>query len=84
MKTVTVSEKGQISIPQEIRRQLAVEKGSKLVIILKDKRLLISKVTDASQLVEDDFADTMQRSENSLKEAWDNEADNVWNRYLKT
>lgn len=26
--TVTVSGKGQISIPQEIRKQLAVEKGS--------------------------------------------------------
>ena len=83
MKTVTVSEKGQISIPQEIRRQLAVEKGSKLVIILKDKRLLISKVTDASQLIEDDFADTIQHSENSLKEVWDNEADDVWNKYMK-
>ncbi len=83
IKTVTVSEKGQISIPMDIRKQLAVEKGSKLVIILKGKKLLISKADDISQLIEDNFADTARRSEHSLREIWDNEEDNVWNRYLK-
>lgn len=83
IKTVTVSEKGQISIPHDIRKQLAVEKGSKLVIILKGKKLLISKADDVSQLIEDNFADTARHSEHSLREIWDNEEDNVWNRYLK-
>lgn len=83
IKTVTVSEKGQISIPRDIRKQLAVEKGSKLVIILKGKKLLISKADDISQLIEDNFADTARRSEHSLREMWGNEEDTVWNRYLK-
>ncbi|MYB30476.1 MAG: AbrB/MazE/SpoVT family DNA-binding domain-containing protein [Cenarchaeum sp. SB0663_bin_5] len=84
MKTVTVSGKGQISIPQEIRKQLAVEKGSKLVIILKDKKLLICKASDISQSIEDSFEDVVRYSERSLEETWDNEEDEVWNRYLKT
>lgn len=84
MKTVTVSGKGQISIPQEIRKQLAVEKGSKLVIILKDKKLLIRKASDISQSIEDGFEDVVRYSERSLEEIWDNEDDEVWNRYLKT
>ena len=84
IKTVTVSGKGQISIPQEIRKQLAVEKGSKLVILLKDGKLLIRKATDMSQLMEDDFEDVVRYSERSLEEIWDNEKDEVWNRYLKT
>ena len=84
MKTVTVSGKGQISIPQEIRKQLAVEKGSKLVIILKDKKLLIRKASDISQSIEDGFEDVVRYSERSLEEIWDNEEDEVWNRYLKT
>ena len=83
MRTVTVSGKGQISIPQEIRKQLAVEKGSKLVIILKDKKLLIRKVSDISQSIEDGFDDVVQHSELSLKKIWDNEEDEVWNKYLK-
>ncbi len=84
MKTVTVSGKGQISIPQEIRKQLAVEKGSKLVIILKDKKLLIRKASDISQSIEDGFEDVVRCSERSLDEIWDNEEDEAWNRYLKT
>ena len=84
MKTVTVSGKGQISIPQEIRKRLAVEKGSELVLILKDKKLLICKASDISQSLEDDFEDIIRYSELSLKKTWDNEEDEVWNAYLKT
>ena len=83
-KIVTVSGKGQISIPQESRKHLAIEKGSKLVLVLKDKKLLIRKASDASQSIGDDFKDTVQHSELSLKKIWDNEEDEVWNRYLET
>lgn len=80
---VTVSGKGQISIPQDIRKQLAVEKGSKLVVVLKDKKLLIRKASDISQSIEDSFDDVVQHSELSLKKIWDGEEDEVWNKYLK-
>lgn len=81
--TVTVSGKGQISIPREIRKHLGVEKGSKLVLVLKDKKLLIYKAADISQSTEEGFGDTVQYSELSLKKIWDNEGDEVWNRHLK-
>lgn len=84
MKIVTVSGKGQISIPREIRKQLAVEKGSKLVIVLEGKKLLIRKVSDVSQSMEGGFEDVVRYSERSLEEIWDNREDDVWNRYLKT
>ena len=84
MKIVTVSGKGQISIPREIRKQLAVEKGSKLVIVLEGKKLLIRKASDVSQSMEDGFEDVVRYSERSLEEIWDNREDDVWNRYLKT
>ena len=83
-KIVTVSGKGQISIPQEIRKHLAIEKVSKLVLVLKDKKLLIRKASYASQSIGDDFKDTVQHSEISLKKIWDNDEDEVWNRYLET
>ncbi len=53
-------------------------------IVLKDKKLLISKASDISQLIEDGFDDVVRHSEYSLKKVWDNEEDEVWNRYLKT
>lgn len=83
VRTVTVSGKGQISIPQEIRKQLGVENGSKLVVVLKDEKLLIRKASDISQSIEDSFDDMVRHSELSLKKIWDNEKDEVWNRYLK-
>lgn len=83
VRIVTVSGKGQISIPQEIRKQLAVEKGSKLVVVLKNKKLLIRKASDISQSIEDGFDDVVQHSELSLKKIWDSEGDEVWNKYLK-
>ena len=84
VRTVTVSGKGQISIPQEIRKHLGVEKGSKLVVVLKDEKLLIYKAPDISQSTEDGFDDMVWHSELSLKKIWDNEGeDEVWNRYLK-
>lgn len=83
VRTVTISGKGQISIPQEIIRQLGVEKGSKLVVVLKDEKLLIYKASDISQSIEDGFDDMVRHSELSLKKIWDNEEDEVWNRYLK-
>ena len=84
VKTVTVSEKGQISIPQEIRKRLSVEKGSTLVLVLKDEKLLICKASHISQSVEDDFEDLVRYTELSVKKIWDNDGDDVWNRYLKT
>jgi hypothetical protein len=30
-----------------------------------------------------EFKDILKYSERSLSEVWDNEADNVWNEYLK-
>ena len=35
-------------------------------------------------MIEDGFDDVVRHSEYSLKKIWDNEGDEVWNRYLKT
>lgn len=32
---------------------------------------------------EDNFSDVVKLTEESLKEVWDNEEDEVWNEYLK-
>lgn len=38
---VTVKEKGQVTIPAEIRRLLAIRSGDKIAFISKDKQVMI-------------------------------------------
>ncbi|MDA8089247.1 MAG: AbrB/MazE/SpoVT family DNA-binding domain-containing protein [Nitrospiraceae bacterium] len=41
MKTVTVSAKGQIALPKEIRKALNIETGSRLTTVIKDGKLIL-------------------------------------------
>lgn len=83
LNTITVSEKGQIAIPQEIRELLGIKKGDRLVLATKNKKLLIQKATNLSKQMEYDFDDLIGYSELSLKKLWLNKKDDVWNKYLK-
>ena len=80
IKTVKVSDKGQIAIPLNIRKISGINKGDSLIIIQEKGKILIEK---ASERIKDDFSDILRFSEESLKEVWDNEEDNIWNQYLK-
>ena len=83
LKIVSVSEKGQIAIPREIRVLLGIKKGDRLVLTTKNKKLLIQKATNLTKQMEDDFDDLIDYSELSLKKLWLNKQDDVWNKYLK-
>ena len=41
---VTVSSRGQVSIPADIRRELGLDKGSKLLIVSKGDNILLKKI----------------------------------------
>lgn len=83
MKTITVSEKGQIAIPNKIREDLGIEQGDELVIIQFKDKILIEKAQRTEQILKDDFKDILKFSENSLKEIWNNKSDDIWSKYLK-
>ncbi|MBA7556148.1 hypothetical protein ES705_48847 [subsurface metagenome] len=40
---ITVSEKGQITIPKEVRERLNILKGDKIIVYLKDNELILKK-----------------------------------------
>ena len=84
MKTIKVSEKGQIAIPQQIRETLGIERGDELVVIQIDNKILLEKAQKIEQKLKDDFKDILKFSERSLKKVWDNKSDDIWNQYLKT
>ena len=83
VKTIKVSEKGQIAIPQPIRDEAGISKGDNLIIIQDDGRILLEKVKKISARMKDDFKDLLKFSEQSLKSVWGNKQDDIWNSYLK-
>ena len=83
MKTIRVTDKGQIAIPQSIRTTLGIERGDELLIIQIEDKILLEKAQKTEQKLKDDFKDILRLSERSLKEVWDNKSDDIWNQYLK-
>lgn len=83
MKTIKVSDKGQIAIPQSIRRKLGIQRGDDLVIFEIKGKLLIEKQQKVSEKIKDEFKDILHFSEQSLNSVWDNPEDEIWNSYLK-
>ena len=83
MKTIRVSDKGQIAIPQPMRETLGIDRGDELVVIQIDNKILLEKSQKMEQKIKDDFKDILKFSEKSLKEVWNNKSDDIWNRYLK-
>ena len=83
IKTLRVSEKGQIAIPQIIREQMGIQQGDELVLLQIEGRILLEKAQRTEEKLKDNFKDILRFSEQSLKEVWDNEEDEIWSQYLK-
>ncbi len=83
IKTVRVSEKGQIAIPISMRKNIGIEQGDKLLLVETEGKILIEKSNKVSQSIKDDFKDILKYNEDSLKEIWDNEENDIWASYLR-
>ena len=83
IKTLTVSEKGQIAIPLSVREKMKIQKGDELILVQLDGKILLEKLEKIAGKIEDDFKDIMKFSEDSLKSVWDNKEDDIWSSYLK-
>jgi len=82
LRTVKVNERGQIVIPEEIRKDLGIKKESTLVLIERDGEIVIKReegiLTDLE--MENKFWRVL--TEESFKSAWDKE-DELWERIYK-
>ena len=83
IKTIKVSDKGQIAIPQEMREEAGIKRGEELIIIQDNGTILLEKSQKVAMKMKDDFKDLLKFSEQALKSVWDNKADDIWNDYLK-
>lgn len=83
LKTVKVSQKGQIVIPTSIQKELKIKKGDELLLVKKGRKIMLEKPQRLAKSVEDDFKDLLVLSEHTAKKLWDNKEDEIWNEYLK-
>ncbi len=83
IKTIKLSAKGQLCIPQEMREEVGFKEGEKLILVAKGNEILIRKSNDILKKlkIDKESFETMLMSEEVLKEEWDNEYDERWNKY---
>ena len=84
IETVKVSSRGQIVIPEDIRNDLDITQGTKLVVIEKDDGILLKKEEIfLKQLSEqEESRAAMILSMGSFRRLWDNKKDDeTWSRY---
>ncbi|OGI15244.1 hypothetical protein A3K63_04205 [Candidatus Micrarchaeota archaeon RBG_16_49_10] len=79
VKTVKVSDKGQISIPADIRETIGIKKGDDLLVVQKGERIMLTKISDFFRKLDPEFPDMAFHAQESLKGVWDNDEDEVWN-----
>jgi len=82
-KTIKVSEKGQIVIPTDIRKELKIKKGEQLLLIRKGNKIMIEKAEEISKKAKKDFQDLLILSESTLAKFWSSKEDEIWSKYLK-
>ena len=80
MVSVTVSEKGQVAIPIDIRRKLDIKKGEKLLLTVKGNKVLMEKSADVARTMEGEFDHLIRLSEKTAAALWENPEDEIWDR----
>lgn len=81
IRTVSVNERGQIVIPEEIREDLGIKGQATLVLIEKEGEIVIRKESDVlSSINEDRF--WKAASHKAMMSAWAEE-DKIWDKYAK-
>ena len=76
IRTVAVNGRGQLVIPEDIRKDLGIQGETTLVLIEKEGHLMLKRESDVFDMLhEEDFWKAI--AQRSLENAWDKE-DSVW------
>ncbi len=78
VEIITVSERGQIVLPKKIRESKNIHKGTKLLLIEKDNKLILNKIDEVVKETPEGVK-TFIASEETLKKDWSYVGDERWN-----
>lgn len=79
-KTIKVSQKGQIAIPADIRKEVGIKKGDELLLVRRGDKLLIEKSSKVSRKFTREFDYMLKHAEKVAKKLWENKEDEVWDK----
>ena len=88
IEIVKVSSKGQIVIPEDIRKELNIKEGTKLVLVERNGKLIMESeknfTKDLELLnIEKEKIGWLLLAEKNLSKIWDNKKDDkTWKKYL--
>ena len=87
MYVIGVSSKGQVVIPEKVRRKLRIKAGSRLVLLEKEGSILMRREDAVVRQLEEaerkEDIGWIILGEKSLGNVWDNAKDEkAWKRYL--
>ena len=87
INVINVSSKGQIVIPEEVRKHLAITEGSKLVLLEREGTIILKKEEEVVKQLDlsehKELLGWLAIAEKSLQDIWDNPKDEqVWKKYL--
>ncbi len=83
IRTIKVSQKGQVSIPTDIRKKMRIKKGDDLIMMVKDSKIVLEKSEDVGLLLDGEFRDIKAITEEGLKAIWVNKHDDAWNQHAR-
>ncbi|MFA5856345.1 MAG: AbrB/MazE/SpoVT family DNA-binding domain-containing protein [Candidatus Pacearchaeota archaeon] len=73
-KIIRVTDKGQISIPVEIRNAMGILAGDELIAVREGESIFLRKIK------KDDFKDLLKHSEAVANKLWNNKEDDIWDK----
>jgi AbrB family looped-hinge helix DNA binding protein len=82
MEIVKTSSRGQLVIPEEVRKRYNIKEGTKLILIEDGSRIILEKEEKIKEILNEERG-WNSISEESLNEVWDNDKDDkIWEKYL--
>ena len=79
IRTVSMNDRGQIVIPEDVRKDMGIAGGSSLVLIEKDKEIVLRREKDVASSIGEEERFWQLVSETGLKDAW-SEEDKAWDK----
>ena len=86
LETIRVSSRGQIVIPENIRKHFQIKEGTKLILVEKQNKIVLEKEEDFLKEIEEierERLGWLLVAEKSMAKMWDNPKDEEeWKKYL--
>lgn len=78
IRTVKVSEKGQIAIPADVRERIGLKKGDELILLQDGGKILLQKTQAMTARMRGEFDYLVKNSEQVFAKLWSNKKDDAW------